>query len=440
MPKASTIPKVRFNLKEYKDKDGEQQILAVFRYPQKDPEKPRRKLTYYTGIKVIPKYWKKTEAIESVNYPKGHQINVDIALIKATILSIYKETPYLDTSEFRNEIAYKLERKARPQVIKSDYISFEQAFEKEIAINKKRVQGKQGGQVWNQLSYTLNKLRKFCKEQSTNLSYEAINHEFRQNFIEWMEEKGRSQNTIRKELAKIKKIMTSYRKHHNNPIIDDKKFLVDKVVTTKHYPTLDELKTLFNHKFEDKKHREVIVLYLVSAFGGGLRISDVLSLSEENLTSIDGENVLHVFTYKGRDRKNNEVFIPITPQLQSLIDEYKWEFPKYEEDDINDTLKVAFEVAGLTREKLMKSGVKGKENELRRLCDVVHFHTARSSYIDFMLNIMGVRAEDLRLITGQTLQTLLQYVDSDGSRNAVKVGAKINSKLQGLRVVKNEAI
>jgi hypothetical protein len=439
MAKASTIPKVRFNLKKYKDKDGEQQIVAVFRYPQQDRTKPRLRLLYHTGIKVLPKYWNGKEAKESVHYPQGKKTNDALIGIKMTIDTIYAKSPIITLEDFRNEIDYKRGRKERPEALEADRPTFLQFIDFEIEKHKVRVNGLKGGQTWQKYDSLKKRLELFTEETGSALTYESINEDFKDAFVLYLEKKKLSQNTISKDIETVKTLLRRSKRHHNNSYYSDDTFKVARKETTKHYPTLDELKKLYHHKFENETYQKVADLYLLSAFGGGLRISDILRLDKSALEQDDEGDVLVVYTWKGRDvKEDNQVVIPVTPQVQMILGKYDWKLPVFAEQYINDTIKLAFADVGLTREKKIKSGVKGEKATKVKLCDFVHFHTARSAYIDFMMNDMDVSAESLRKITGQSLKVLLGYERGDKKKNALKVGRVINKKLTALSDNRNE--
>jgi len=442
------IPLVKFNLKSHKEDETKPiLIFAMFRYKAKGETKSTL-LRYTTAKHVLTKYWnpKTNRAKESVNYSDGAKINKVLNRIEETIKGTY-ETKFLGTDftleDFKKELDYRLGRKERPVIKDTNHKTFEEYFKYEIEKHKVRVEGKKGGQTWQKYETLLEKLKKYSKDTGFKLEYENFNETFLEDYVLLREKEKLSQNQISKEIETIKTILRRSKKYHKNYIYNDPAFKVDRITTSKHYPTLEELKKLFAKKFDNTETQEIVDLYLISAFGGGLRISDTLLLSEENEAIVDGESVIEVYTYKGRDVKaDNQVVIPITPQLRQLIDKYNWKFPKYPEHVINDTLKDAFQLAGLKRKKLMKSGVKGEKPERVRLCDHVHFHTARNAYIDYMMNELDVPVEKLMKITGQSLKVLLAYERGDKKKNALKVSEAINKhpKLAGLTVVKSEAV
>ena len=437
MAKTSKLPKVRYILKNYLDKDGDKQIIATFRFPDGN-------LRYYTGEKVLPKYWGKGSAKESVNYSKGANINAELSKITEIIQSIYREATDKDIplDEFRNEIDYRRGIKKRPKV--KTELGLYEFIEKKIQNGRADVIGRTG-QTWQKFQASFNHIKKYTSDYlgKEELSYDDIDEGFVKDYTRWLYNvKDHSQNTVSKEIRNLKQFLSDSRKYHNNTYYLDKDFKVDRKYIPKNYPTLNELRQLIAYQFEDESLQGAADLYLLSAFGGGLRISDVLRLSPQKEIDLEGEKVLQVFTHKGRNTKgDNEVIIPITPQLRTLIDKYEWKFPVYAEQTINRNLKRAFKEAGIDRVVQVKSAKKGSNEPVPMpLHNVVSFHTARYAYINYMLNDLDVSVEELQKITGQSIKILMGYVNGNKGRNAVKVGAKIYNKLAGLQVIKSEAV
>ncbi len=446
-PRAKT-PKVRFNLKAHSKSDKEVLIIAVMNYRVYDAngKGKNKRIVYTTGKSINPKYWniETQEAKESVNYPKSKEVNIALQTIKNEFLAVrqsYKNTKEIESDSFKTELDYRLGRKERPKKKIEGGKTFLEYLEFEIEKNKTRVDGATGGQTWQKYQSLKQRLTKFAKDSGFVIDYANFDNSFKDDFVLWLEKQELSQNTISKDIETIKTMLKRSRKFHSNNIYTDPDFQVKRIKTTEHYPTLDELRHLYNFKFENESYQKVIDLYLISAFGGGLRISDVLRLNESNEEEHDGTPILRVYTYKGRNVKSdNEVVIPITPQLRQLLNKYNWELPKFSEQYINDTLKDAFEVAKMNRTKIIKSGVLSKKAEKKALWEVVHFHTSRYAYIDYMMNDLDVSAEELRKITGQSLKVLLGYERGDKNKNASKVAAKINTKLQGLYIANKKVV
>lgn len=442
MENHATIPQVRFNLKSHKSQPLDKPILiiAVFRYEG-------NRLLYTTGEKVPLKYWNKktNRAKESVHYPESVEINESLEKIKREIRTLYRKQyigKNITPQKFKLELDYKLGRKQKPGSNQDNNVSLYEFVERLIEDRKIGVEGR-WGQTWQKFNSTLNHLKTFGQEvYSRELNYDDITLEFKDKFVQWCREtQNHSENTIAKNITVIKQFLKEARDHHSNNIIMDDRFTHPRKFIPKNFPTLDELKKLYNHKFEDTKLQEAIDLYLLSAFGGGLRWSDISVLNKKNEINYHGSQVLQVFTYKGRNTKSdNEVIIPITPQLRSILNKYEWQLPKIPYEDINDLVRTGFKEAGIDRSVLKKSGIRGIKPETKPLYEEISFHTARYAYITYMINDLGVSAEELAKITGQSLKVLLKYEQGDKMKNASKVADKINAKLSELRVIKNEAI
>lgn len=436
MPKAAKVPKVRFNLKNYEDRDGEKQIIAVFRYPES-----QMRLAYYTGHKLKERWWntKERRAKESVNFTDGVDINEELAKIEILIKDIYKNNSSISVDIFRDEIDIRLGRKIRPK--SENQMGFFQSIDKIVDERRRQVNGSYG-QTWQKFKTSKAHLSAFAKywKGKEELDYDEIDEEFKEVYMEWLYRvKDMSQNTVNKEIANVKQFLKLSKRHHSNNYYNDDGFKESRKYVPKYFPTIDELKILLAHQFKSQRLQNAVDLFLVSAFGGGLRWSDVIRLTKEN--EIEESGTLQVFTHKGRNTKSdNEVGIPITPQLRMLIGKYNWKFPKMSEQEVNRSLKIAFEKAGIHRKVNVKSAKKNGIVESKHLYEVISFHKARYAYINFMMNELGVRAEKLQKITGQSLKVLLDYEQGNKQRNASEVGANINPRLLGLHVLKNKAI
>lgn len=450
LPSVRKVPEVRFNLKSYEKGNKEVLIFSIFRYnvePTSEKDNGRRRLRYTTTKRVNPKYWnKKTNRCkESVDYPDGSKINKSLEALRAVIREYYEYEAInlnLEPSDFKIELDYRLGRKKRPEVKAPNYSDLTQFLESQIQKHKIGKEHLRGGQKYKKLQTLKNRLKKYSKVIGIDpINYEHINEAFKDSFILWMEKKELSQNTISKEIELLKGLLRDSRKYHDNDYYTDDGFRVQRKQIPKPCPTLKELRHLMKFEFESERRQKAIDLYLIGAFTG-LRWSDVIRLTKKNLIIDDeGNESLEVYTYKGRNVKSdNEVIIPILPDFKKLIRKYNWDFPKMSDTECNRTLKEAAKEAELNREVLINSAVKGEEATKYPLHEVISFHSSRRAFITFMINDLEVSAEELKLITGQSLQVLLSYWNGDKKKNASKVSAKINKKLKGLHVANKKQV
>ena len=112
MPKAASIPEIRFNLKTKKDKNKASLILAVFRYPL---NYNTIRLVYSTQLKIEPKNWNDNTQLPRSFYDDYEDYKESLVKISKTIRAVFISNRSISLPEFKQELDYRLERKARPE-------------------------------------------------------------------------------------------------------------------------------------------------------------------------------------------------------------------------------------------------------------------------------------------------------------------------------------
>jgi integrase len=139
---------------------------------------------------------------------------------------------------------------------------------------------------------------------------------------------------------------------------------------------------------------------------------------------------IQMHTFKGRNTKlDNEVVIPVLPELRALLKKYDFEIPTIlSEQRHNDYIKDICEWAEINRMVLHKESEKGeiKETSIPVYSKITN-HSGRYTFINMMLNEKGLTPFELQKITGQSLKVLMGYENGDKKANAKKV---IQKKLQ----------
>lgn len=265
---------------------------------------------------------------------------------------------------------------------------------------------------------------------AVQLSFDDITLDFADQFIKWCyATKEYSQNTVEKHISILKRFMSraSDEQRHNNTQYE--KIKVNRIDTSHHFLTLDELHKLAAHDFDKPTYTRVKDLFLIACYTG-LRYSDFSRLSYKNMFSQDGVKLISINTEKGRNSKSdNEVIIPVLPELDNLLSKYI-KLPKpYAGQVMNRVIKEVLKEVGINREVKHKYSKAGETKvKYIPIYEKITNHSARYTFIDFMMNDYGIRAEDLRKITGQTLKTLLGYERGNKTKNALKVHRLITQK------------
>lgn len=454
------IPIPRFNIEPSSSNGNKNQqslIYLVYRYGKKDANGKYKRLKYSIREYVLTDLWnnKMQQATVTAAHPYYSNLNDKINDIKKEAKRIVRENSKISIESFKLKLDQFLGEPIENEVLPPTLFEYWEVY------YKKEKDKYKASDTWKKFRQILNHVKKFAEDKRENkLDFDDIDMNFRSDFIDWSRRvKNHSENTISKSIEVIKQIMSlSFSDHyidhegikkpiHNNPIHNNKKFKLDRIKTTTLYPTLQELNVLLNYRFDtgdeerDKKLALIKDVYLISAFGGGLRWSDITNLTKDNyyVDPVTREEHLHVFTYKGRNtKKDNEVFIPINEVLQSLLDKYNFKFQTFNSQYVNNQLKEIFLMAGLTRQESKKSGIKDAEIEQVRLCDEVSFHTARYAYINYMINDFDVSIEKLKSITGQSYKVLLGYQKDDKKKNARKVNEQTKGLYRSLRIIKKD--
>lgn len=194
----------------------------------------------------------------------------------------------------------------------------------------------------------LNKLKEF----KADLTFAEIDIKFIKNFRNWCRtNKGNSVNTIQKTFGYFKAYLNiAVREDVINvntlDLINFKRTSVQIV-----YCTENELNTLIkfydNGEFQDNYHKTLRHFLFMCLTG--VRISDLKRLKKESIQ----ENVLKFVAYKTREKKGNEINIPLLEKANQLIkqenSQTEFLFDLYAEQKMNEYLKKIAELAGINK-------------------------------------------------------------------------------------------
>lgn len=190
---------------------------------------------------------------------------------------------------------------------------------------------------------TLRRLKGFESKHGLKLKISDINLSFHKKFHQYLsEDLMLNPNTIGGYFSRIKLFCNNAEIQglKINKEFKSKNFYSPQNETNDIYLNEEEIKNIFNHKF-DSKRLDNARDWLIIACNTGLRISDLLTLTKEN---IKGNNI-HKKTFKTK----TNVVIPILRMVQSTIDKYENNFPKPISDQkLNLYIKEVCREVGLT--------------------------------------------------------------------------------------------
>jgi integrase len=423
--------KPRFNLDgNPKDKDL-QPIFLIYRY-KKDEDGRNVMLKYATGERIYRKYWdQKIQRTKSgVNFPedKAEEINNVLRQIETAVKQIVQHKREIEVADFKNELDYLLGIKERPKT-KSEITLLEYVS---IFIRKST---KHDRTIQKYLT-TKSHLEGYEKFKGTPITFDQINPQFTEEFVIWLYRNTavKSQNTAAKIISNLREfVKDAYENgYHTNAAYQSRKFGVTRITTTKHFLEEQELAKLYDHDFGDISHLGIVRdLWLIAAYTG-LRYSDFSRLRKEHFITQDGVELIRIETYKGRTTKEDtEVVIPVIPQLRALLEKYDFTPPPaYVEQVMNRQIKEVCRLARIDRIVSTKKSENGRIVEYEGpISEEITNHSARYTFINLMLNEYGIPAQELRKITGQSLEVLMMYERGDKKKNAIKVLGKIKQAI-----------
>jgi integrase len=253
------------------------------------------------------------------------------------------------------------------------------------------------------------------------IDFDSINLEWYNDFVEWCEGQNLSKNYIGKHIKTLKTFM-------NNAIEDgitdnhqfrSSRFKILKEDADNIYLTVDELYKLWELDLSKEPRKETARdLFLIGAFTG-LRVSDYNNIKPENLTQINGVEMITIKTKK----TNKEVAIPLHPIVKEILQKNNGNPPQRIPDQkINELIKDISESAGIDEISYTTITRGGKEVTIKKYkFELVKTHTARRSFCtNAYLN--DVSTLDIMAISGHTSEkTFLNYIKVTPEQHAIRM-------------------
>jgi len=252
-----------------------------------------------------------------------------------------------------------------------------------------------------------NYLEKFEAETGYKLTFDSINLVFYDQLKEHvLNTKEHGYNYLSAITDKFKAFLnwSLERNYHNNTTF--RKFSAPEKEGTIVHLTFQELQQLINFKFESKSFQRARDFYCFGCLTG-LRYVDLQRLTKDNVSN----GLIKITTQK----TNKEVFIPIFPGLQTIIDRYPEQYkllPKFSNQKLNKQIKKACEKAEINTMVEYKTFEKNlTKTEFKPKHELIGTHTARKTFICLAYD-NGLDIEMIKSITGITHErTLRRYLN-----------------------------
>ena len=273
---------------------------------------------------------------------------------------------------------------------------------------------------------TLNGFKLYEKERRHHYMFAEIDHAFYEDFVGYMRENEKQQNTIGESIKNLKALMNRALLEgvHSNTVF--KSFVVLNEEVDNVYLTEEEVERLYNYHFTEPnqmldKYRD---LFLIGCYTG-LRWEDYKSLRRENFTkTAKGTDIIRIKAAK----TGIKVEIPfIWRHLKDIVNKYDYAFPVVAEQNFNEHIKVACMLAEINAPVLISSG-KHKRDKPWEKWELVSSHTARRTACTNMYR-RGIPAISIMKISGHKREsTFMKYIKITAEENADLIAEKYAEK------------
>ena len=312
-----------------------------------------QRLKYSFGQKINPKFWNsdKQRAKETKAFPEYAEFNSMLNNIEATINNIYRKLINDNTTPTPQLLKDNLNAVLANKQTSSRTTLFE--FINTLIKNSTK---KPGTILHYKQSFRL--LKEYSSFIKRNIDFDDINLNFYESYINYLRERGYSENTIGGYIKHIKVFMNEAfdRKLTNNIEYKSRRFKILSETTDKIYLNLGEIEKIYALDLSKKSTLENVRDLFVIGCYTGLRFSDLTQITPNDF--INNETQLKVKT----EKTGNYVVIPLHKTVKDILKKYNGQIPTaLSNPKMNLHLKTIARMARLN-DKINISLTKGGEN------------------------------------------------------------------------------
>lgn len=264
---------------------------------------------------------------------------------------------------------------------------------------------------------------KVIKEFNNNvyaINYDTITMDFYYDFLNFLQKKKFSNNYIGNQIKMLKTIMNyAYEaKFHNNTVYKSKSFSkpsddVEGII----YLNDEELDNIYKLEL-DGKHDIARDFFLISSYSG-LRISDFLKITKDNIKTLDDTLVFVLKVTKTQ----RQLIIPIHPRIQEILNKRDGSLPrKITEQHINKALKDIGKDAGIDETVKIEKTIGGKRTVIeKKKYDLITAHSGRRNFCTNAYK-SGMSTIDIMAISGhKSEETFYKYIRVTDEERALRI-------------------
>ncbi|NOX86899.1 MAG: site-specific integrase [Chlorobi bacterium] len=397
----------------------------------KEKRKKYIPLKYPTGKKIKPAYWV-DRPVYRVKKKAGYDdllINLHLDRLQDKVQQVYYEFERSGIVPTPAQLKERLdiELKGKDNVPAKSFNEYLQQFIVEASEGKRLTFGKTRYRPLSikNLKGFQSQITEYQKSRNIILSYEQINVHFLDDFVEFFNQKGYSQNTIARHIKHLKLIMRSAKQEgmHSNTAFEGKLFRVPQIRVDPVYLNESELNRLYNLDLSDHPQLEITRDVFLLGCYLAQHYTDYKAVKKKNLTVLgDGRKALKIYQL----RNGKEVIVPLRQEADTILRKYDYELPPTNEQKINEKLQILGKMAGIDEPVtiIINKGGRKKEKSLPKYQFIKTYTARRSGCINMYL--ANVPTVEIMAISGhKTERDLLAYIKN--SNKEWEVAHKLSS-------------
>jgi integrase len=373
-----------------------------------------QRLMISTGDKILPSRWDsiKKRAITSKKYPENDDINLWLDKMATAFKTVVRSCLIDEISPKADVVKQKMEELLQiNQTSTSDKkITFYSFVEKYIDDNRS-LKSANTIKAYQTTFLRIKEFGKFCNKE---FNFDDITLEWRSEFITYLQRSGISKNTEGKHIKIVKVFMNEATERGINSSLAFKSKSFSKPVEDVHkiFLTSEEILKIAALDLHGDKTNEIVRDYFVISCYTSLRYSDFTRIRLENIV----DNKIKMRTVK----TGQEVIIPISPVVKSILEKYNYCLPKAPCNQLfNRCLKAIGKLAEIDEPVTITKTIAGVKNSIiYKKWQLLTTHTGRRSLISNCI-LGGINTSSIMMISGhKSLKVFQGYVRINQQQNA----------------------
>ncbi|WP_338874903.1 site-specific integrase [Spirosoma sp. SC4-14] len=395
------------------------------------------RLKYSTGESIHPSQWDATTQLARTDQKNRKDrepylvINAQLARYRSTLNRVLAQLSLADLAPTVEEVRLYLDKefKKRPTKPENDqlkmvtFFEFAEQFLNDCKAGKQLTSANRrySDAMVKSFRTMINHLIAFQQVYPKRIDFDAFTMVFYEKFKKHLTANNYSLNTIGNLIKNLKIIL---KRAHRDGITDNEIFrhedfkkIQEEVETI--YLNEEDLQKLYELDLSTKPRLDLIRdTFLIGCYTG-LRFSDFIQLSPQNLIRELRGHILTVFTKK----TGAKVSIPVSLKVMAILAKYDYQTPRViTNQKFNEYLKELAKLAGLT-ELVQTARTQGGVRVTRTLqkWELVTTHTARRSFATNAYKA-GVSTIDIMKMTGHKTETsFMKYIKVSSEETAIRL-------------------